>query len=220
MVWKELELPSNPFRLEKSGLASLKNKFEGDLFCRLPSKGEALVKIMQPENSDAKNLALLICLVPTNQQPIYRYQCLKESKFFRWAILNRSIYVAKLLAVWVGGVLLAYAILIGSVSYSIELPDLLRGAIVDRMAVLFALLMLYAVWRNLYFDLRNLKIVYELPKSIKTVVWTKSELMLMRDRLIARFQVLPILQRLKQTILWVFFSSSFLILLLIIWKLI
>ena len=86
---------------------------------------------------------------------------------------------------------------------------------VGNTAVIFCILKLYAVWRCIYSGLIKQKIVYEIPRLRKATTWQKPQLMMIRDRLIARIQVRPILQRLKQTLLLLCFSFSFLVLLLL-----
>ena len=170
---------------------------------------------MQHNNLNGNNLTFL-SPVPINQQPVYQYRNLQEKKFFRWAVLNSSIYAAKLSAVWTVGFLFTlYAITISYRQYNIIIIDLLWGMTFGNIAVIFCLLKLYTVWLCIYSGLIKSKIVYEIPRLRKTTTWQKPQLMMLRDRLIARIQVRPILQRLKQTLLLLCFSLSFLVLLLL-----
>ena len=171
---------------------------------------------MQHDNPDETSSTSLTCPVPTNQQPVYQYRILKDRKFFRWAVLNDSIYTSKLLSIWAIGLLLSlYATTVSSAMYSITVSNLLWGAIAGNIAVILCVLKLYAVWYCVHSNLMNQKIVYEIAKLRKTAVWQKPELMAMRDWLIARFQIRPILQRLQRTILLLFFSFNLLVFLLI-----
>lgn len=160
---------------------------------------------MQHNNAGDRDFSSVICPVPLRQQPVIQYQRLKEKRFFRWAILTHSIYSTKLLAVWVTGVLLClYAINIDSSKYGrVSVIDLLRCAVVGKLAVLCCLLKLYTAWRSVYSRLTNSEIVYKIPrvKTVKVAVWQKSQLFMMRDALIARFQVKHILKRIEQTLL-------------------
>ena len=159
---------------------------------------------MQHNNAGDRDFSFVICPVPLRQQPIIQYQRLKEKRFFRWAILTHSVYSTKLLAVWVTGVLVClYAININYPKYGgISVVDLLRCAIVGKLAVLCCLTKLYAAWRYVYLRLINSEIVYKIPtKAVKVTVWQKSQLFMMRDALIARFQVKHILKRMEQTLL-------------------
>ncbi|MEL6163393.1 MAG: CGLD27 family protein [Cyanobacteria bacterium J06628_3] len=145
-----------------------------------------------------------ICPVPRKQIPVNEYRDLKERMFFHWAILEDSKYAAKLLAVWVSGLLIAAFLIAGkSVSRNITYVGFYWSAILAKIAVLLCLMQLYTAWHYLYLRLMNQKIAYKLLESSKTAVWYKPESTLIRDRLIARFQVRPVLKRIKQTILLV-----------------
>ena len=170
---------------------------------------------MQHNNPDERDLAFSSCPVPTKQLPVNEYRDLKESAFFRWATLKVSIYTAKLLSVWVTGLLIAeFFIAVISVSHDIKYANFFWSPILGEIAVLLCLVQLYIGWNYVYFRLTNQKIAYKLLKSNKTTVWYKSKSILMRDRLVARFQVRPILKRIKETIFLVslFLSINFLIL--------
>ena len=160
---------------------------------------------MQHNNAGDRDFSFMICPIPSRQQPVIQYQRLKEKRFFRWAILTHSVYSTKLLAVWVTGVLVClYAINIDSPKYEgISVVDLLWCAIIGELAVLCCLTKLYTAWRYVYSRLINSEIVYKIPraKAVKVAVWQKSRLFMMRDTLVARFQVKHILKRIEQTLL-------------------
>ena len=176
---------------------------------------------MQHNNAGDRDFSFMICPVPLRQQPVIQYRRLKEKRFFRWAILTRSVYNTKLLAVWVTGVLLClYAVNINSPQHGvISVVDLLWSAIVGKLALLCCLLKLYAAWRYVYSRLINSEIVYKILKAetVKVVVWQKSQLFMTRDALVARFQVKHILKRIEQTLLSVLllFSINIIILFLV-----
>ena len=174
---------------------------------------------MKHNNRDERDLAFSSCPVPREQLPVNEYQDLKESVFFRWATLEGSIYSAKLLAVWIAGLLFAtFFIIVVSVRHRINYTSFFWSPIVGEVAVLLCLIQLYTEWHYVYLRLMNQKIVYKTLQSSKNTVWYKSKPILMRDRLIARFQVRPVLKRIKETIFLVLLlsSSNFLILFLTI----
>ncbi|MDJ0635259.1 MAG: CGLD27 family protein [Xenococcaceae cyanobacterium MO_188.B29] len=139
--------------------------------------------------------------VPSEQLPVNEYQDLKESKFFRWAVLDRPKYAAKLLAVWISSLLVSLFIFTAqSLPYDIALSDFLWSGIVAKTIVLLCLCQLYLSWHEIYSLLIDKKIIYKFARNSRTMMWQKPPSMLMRDRLIGRFQVRPILKRIKQTI--------------------
>lgn len=159
------------------------------------------MKMMQHNDKD-RDLAFFFCPVPPGQLPINEYQHLKESTFFQWAILEGWKYILKLIAVWVGGCLFALFIINGRSTYhAINGSDFCIGALMGKLAVLFVLIRLDAAWRNVYSRLIHQKIDYQIYASRKTKIWQKQKTMGVRDCLVARFQVRPILKRLKQSIL-------------------
>lgn len=164
------------------------------------------MKTMQHNNADDKNFSLTICPVPLRQQPVFQYRELRERSFFRWAILNTPMYSTKLSVVWATGFMLTlYAVTIQSKQYRISLSNIMWGAIVGEFAVFGCLLKLYAAWNYVHSRLIDQKIAYEVPRENKVAIWQKSQLMIVRDYLIARFQVRHLLERIKHTISLILF---------------
>ena len=156
-----------------------------------------------------------VCPIPLKQQPVREYWCLRDKRFFRWAILQRNKYITKLLAVWVSALLLVlFVVALRSPYRTLSYVDLLIGAIVAELAVLLALIRLYAAWQYIHSRLIHREIDYINLATNKTKIWRKSELVLARDILIARFQVRPILKRIgcSMLLLAVIAGSNFLIL--------
>ena len=159
------------------------------------------MKTMQHDNADRK-YSFWLCPVPLRQQPVNQYRELRERNFFRWVVLDRPIYCTKLLAVWITGMLLTlYAITIRSDRSGITVSDFLGSAIAGEVAVLFSVIMLYAAWNYVHSRLISLKINYKISSG-EFQSWRKPKSVLMRDSLVARFQVRPILERIKQTIIF------------------
>ena len=171
------------------------------------------MKIMQNDNVDESGFTFFTP-VPSEQIPVNEYRSLQESKFFRWAILERWKYTTKLLAVWITGFLFSTLVFsTRSTAYNLALSDCLWSIIIAKILVLVCLLRLYAAWHYVYSRLLVKKIDY--TKQQKTVVWQKPKLMQDRDNLVARFQIKPVLQRLRQTTISIFISLSLAFLFLI-----
>ena len=161
------------------------------------------MKTMQHNNAD--KFAHFLASVLLKQLPINQYKDLKQSKFFRWAILSRWKYATKLLAVWIGGFLVAMVVL-GSLSVHHDIMSAVYGgATVEKIAVLLSLTKLYIAWCRIHLHPIAQEIDYKIYDSIEDNVWCKPKLILSKDLLIDRFQVRPILQRIKQTIFLFYF---------------
>ena len=169
---------------------------------------------MQNDNVDESGFTFFTP-VPSEQIPVNEYRSLQESRFFRWAILERWKYTTKLLAVWIAGFLFsALVFTTRSTAYNLALSDCLWSIIIANIFVLLSLMRLYAAWHYVYSRLLVNKIDYK-SKLKKTAVWEKPRLMQERDNLVARFQIRPVLQRLRQTITSIFLALSLAFLFLI-----
>ena len=167
---------------------------------------------MQNDNVDRSGFTFYT-LVPSEQIPVNEYRSLQESRFFRWATLERWKYATKLLAVWIAGFLFS-TLVFATTSHNLTLSDYLWSIIVGNIFVLLCLLKLYSAWHRVYSRLLVNKIDYNL-KPQKTVAWQKPKLMQYRDNLVARFQIRPVLQRLRQTMTSIFIVLSLAFLFLI-----
>ena len=158
------------------------------------------MKIVQHNNNNVG----AVCPVPLKQQPVREYWCLRKRRFFRWAILSRGKYVNKLLAVWISTLLLIlFVFALRSPDRALPYADFLIGAIIAELVVFLFLIRLYAAWRYVHLRLIQTKIDYTNLTTKKTRLWQKSELVLARDVLIARFQVRPILKRIARSMVLV-----------------
>ena len=98
--------------------------------------------------------AHFLASAPLKQLPINEYKDLKRSRFFRWAVLDRQKYATKLLAVWIASFMMSMFIVASlSVDRDITSSSFLKSAIVGKIAVLLALIKLYAAWK--YVHLRH-----------------------------------------------------------------
>lgn len=170
---------------------------------------------MQNDNVD-KSSFTSFTPVPLEQIPVNEYRSLQKSKFFRWAILKSWKYTTKLLAVWITGFLFSTLVFATrSTGHDLALSDYLRSIIIADIFVLLCLLRLYVAWHHIYSRLLINRIDYQISQSPKIVTWQKPKLMWERDNLVARFQIRPVLQRLRQTIISIFISLSLAFLFLI-----
>lgn len=171
---------------------------------------------MKHDNANNGIFAFNFCPVPIKQLPVKKYQSLKESNFFRWAFLDNLKYITKLLAVWISGLLLAALVASSKSTYNdVNFLCILKFAIAGKIVALLCCIKLYTAWYSVKSHLISQKVVYQIIDERKICVWYKSNLMLIRDRLIAEFQVRPILKRIKRTIFLIslFLSLNFMLVL-------
>lgn len=143
------------------------------------------------------------CPVPEEQQPINEYQSLLESPGFPWVTLEPVSYALRL-----AGVGLLFTALIGwpvsSLTFDPErqaLQCLLGSLGGGEVAVTLAALRLYLGWSYIGSRLFSATVEYEETGWYDGQVWVKTPELLARDRLLASYQVKPVLTRLKTTLL-------------------
>jgi len=157
-------------------------------------------------NNESINVA---CPVPFKQQPVWEYWYLRKRQFYRWAILSPSKYITKLIAVWIAALLLVLLVIAWRSPVNTLRPmDLLLGAFVAELVVGIVLARLYAAWHYVHLRLVQREIDYQVLTTDRTKLWRKSELVSERDRLVARFQVRPTLQRIERSILFLVIIAS------------
>lgn len=150
-----------------------------------------------------KDFTLKYCPVPVEQQPVNEYEQLKESWFFQWANLEKTAYGKKLTWVWVWGWLVAGPI--ASASFhplTKPISFMIMGSGGAGVFVALVLARLYLGWSYIRNRLYCEKIFYEESGWYDGQIWEKPPEVLSRDRLIATYEIQPILTRLQRTALF------------------
>jgi hypothetical protein len=153
-----------------------------------------------PPDDLTQNLALSACPVPPEQLPLNEYEDLKESWFFRWATLERPQYVTKL--TWVGLLSLAVSAPVAAASFPVakySIKFLLVSAGGSILFVFLVLMRLYLGWSYVSSRLMDMNVIYEESGWYDGQTWTKPEALLNRDRLVATYQIQPLLRRMQWT---------------------
>jgi Conserved in the green lineage and diatoms 27 len=141
------------------------------------------------------------CPVPEEQRPLNEYRVLADSWFFRWGTLGRWDYLKPLSAVWLGSWIIS-----GPVSAASFVPlkhpiEFLGWAVAGASILpLFSVIRLYLGWTYIYKRLFSTQVFYEESGWYDGQNWEKSPEMLDQDRLVALYEVQPILHRMKITI--------------------
>ena len=140
------------------------------------------------------------CPVPPEQQPINEYEALKDSWPFRWGGIDFSQYCRKLawIAFW-GGMLVSPIAAASFIPQKFPWQFLLSTVIGTCFVVTLVLTRLYLGWSYIFNRLVAENVVYEESGWYDGQTWCKPTEILNRDRLIATYQVNPILKRLQKT---------------------
>ena len=140
------------------------------------------------------------CPVPAEQQPINEYEKLKESWLFDWGILSIGKYSQKI--AWVS---FWSAILAVPLAMSVFVPQrdwlhcVLSSAIGICSLTGIFILRIYLGWQYIKDRLKSDRIFYEESGWYDGQTWLKPTTMLNRDRLVASYEVEPILSRFQKT---------------------
>jgi hypothetical protein len=153
------------------------------------------------------------CPVPKEQRPINEYMQLVQSNFFSWPILEKSLFQKKLIKAFIISFLifLPFSNLFYSINQS---PSrlLLVNSSLTTFFIFFLVLRLILGWNYIKQRLYNPTIFYEESGWYDGRIWVKSKNILLQDRLIRDYQVLPVISRLNKTLLIIcLFLSVFLL---------
>ena len=144
--------------------------------------------------------SVFACPVPHEQQPLNEYEELKESWFFRTCTLEQGGYLTKLAWVWGVSWILAGPVAAASFAPHKHIAQfIICSAAGASLGVILALARLYLGWSYVCTRLSSPTIFYEESGWYDGQTWTKPSEVLTRARLIATYQIQPILQRLQRT---------------------
>ena len=149
------------------------------------------------------------CPVPIEQQPIYEYNNLKKSLFFFWTTEDLKSYFTKILTITISNYIFIEALLTGSNSNELNKFNHLNitSLLVDSILIVL-FIRIYLGWEYIYNRLKKATVTYEESGWYDGQVWIKTPEILVKDRLLADYVLLPIIKRVKITlmILVIFFG--------------
>ncbi len=156
------------------------------------------------------------CPVPKEQRPINEYMQLVQSNFFSWPILQESLFQKKLIKAFL--ICFLSFLPLSSLFYSIsQSPSklLLVNSIVTTCFMFFLIIRLLLGWNYIKQRLYNPTIFYEESGWYDGRLWVKSKNILLQDRLIRDYQVVPVINKLNKILLVIcLFLSIFLLIIL------
>ena len=152
-------------------------------------------------NGDIKKIPISArCPVPVDQIPIKEYESMSESWFYSWGARSLYRYCVPVMSLW----LLSW-VLVGPMAAISFVPNKLPAQFVISASLgalllpTLALVQLYTGWRHVCDRLAPQAVPYEESGWYDGQNWEKTEDVYNRDRLIADYQVKPILHRIQKT---------------------
>ncbi|MEL6814844.1 MAG: CGLD27 family protein [Cyanobacteria bacterium J06598_3] len=140
------------------------------------------------------------CPVPVEQIPIKEYESMSESWFYRWGSQDMRGYLKPIIGLWLVSWLLVGPMAAISFVPAKVLPQFLISASLGALLLpTLALAQLYVGWRHVCDRLSKASVPYEESGWYDGQFWDKPEDVINRDRLIADYQVKPLMQRLQKT---------------------
>ena len=146
------------------------------------------------------NSSVSTCPVPPEQRPVNEYQTLKESCFFRLATRDLRGYLIGIAWLWGLSWLLASPVAAASFSPS-RYPErfVLIASAGASLILSLMLLRLYLGWSYICDRLLRQTVFYEETGWYDGQLWIKPPEEQVKDSLIGKYQVQPVLQRLRRT---------------------
>lgn len=147
-------------------------------------------------------LASTVCPVPPEQRPLQEYQQLLRSWFFLWPSTTAVALLRPLVISWLLALLPCLLVAGGSYSLRHDPPLLvLNGMLAALLLPLLLLLRQWLGWSYVRRRLQSERVEYEESGWYDGQVWEKPLAWRQQDLLVVRYQVLPVLQRLRRAVL-------------------
>ncbi len=141
------------------------------------------------------------CPVPKYQRPLTEYNDLKNSFTFSWT--KKELYsFGKTLIIFLV-ILIFFTSLIVTTNHDWEKDEIRSLVQISSSALgIFTLwiLRLYLGWKYIYNRLMNATVTYEESGWYDGQTWVKTNEVLIQDRLVGTYEVLPIIDRLRVVI--------------------
>ena len=135
------------------------------------------------------------CPVPKHQRPLSEYNELKNSVGFRWTLTTENTFLKKVL-IFLGYIFFTVTSIV-FVSFKWEVHYFLWIVFISFLIFTTWILRLYLDWLYIYDRLMNASVTYEESGWYDGQTWIKTNEVLIQDRLIGVYEVLPILEKLQ-----------------------
>ena len=143
----------------------------------------------------------LFCPVPKKQRPINEYMDLVQSDFFNWPTQNESVFIKQIIKTYLFIFLIFLPLSNIFYTNNQSFIKLFLANLGLSCGFLFlVLLRLILAWTYIQRRLYNPSVFYEESGWYDGRIWVKSKPILVQDRFIHTYQVLPILKKLRKII--------------------
>ncbi len=162
-------------------------------------------------NGDIKKSSVSAgCPVPVDQIPIKEYESMSASWFYSWGTRSLRGYLIPIVSLWLLSWLVVGPMAAVSFGPTKLLPQfVISGALGALLLPTLALIQLYIGWQHVCARLLQAAVPYEESGWYDGQVWQKPEEVVDRDRLIADYQVKPLMHRLQKTFAVILGITSF-----------
>ena len=135
--------------------------------------------------------------IPPDQQPLNEFKSLQESWFFGWGRADSRRFWLTLILIWLGWAIVALPLTLASFTPQRHPWKFIAAVTAGASIGLgFMLLCLALGWGYMYNRLHSRTIIYEETGWYDGQTWEKPEWEVVQHRLIADYQIKPILHRL------------------------
>jgi hypothetical protein len=151
-------------------------------------------------------MSLKSCPVPKSQQPVNEYNSLKYSIEFGWTHSNTRVFLQTLTYIF-----LATSTIWSIILYSNNIGDVFKFTNflviinITDFCILLILVRYYISWTYIYSRLIQATVNYEESGWYDGQTWVKPAEVLLQDRLVATYELLPVLFRIKQVVIILIF---------------
>nr|QCI04815.1 hypothetical protein [Bornetia secundiflora] len=144
------------------------------------------------------------CPVPFDQQPLNEYLALKKSWLFYWSTYRIDKYIVRILILSIIFFLLSWCLSTSLYPHYDNVWEIVfLGIVVIDLIFLLILVRLYLGWSYIIKRLLSATIFYEESGWYDGQVWIKKSDTLIQDRLVAFYQILPIINRIKNSLIMI-----------------
>lgn len=140
-----------------------------------------------------------ICPVPEQQRPINEYLALRETFGFNWTTQSKLYYYKFSIKIYFA-IFTALIFILNNENNS-WINNLEYSIFCDSLILLVFYMRIYLGWDYIYTRLMKSTVAYEESGWYDGQIWVKTPEILIQDKLTGQYEVRPILNNIKETIM-------------------
>lgn len=143
------------------------------------------------------------CPVPKHQRPLAEFNELKNTFGFKWTLKSSVSFLKTLLSFFISTMFIIGIFVAISFRWQSHLKEYLFWIIITSFSVVAIwITRIYLAWIYIYDRLMNATVTYEESGWYDGQTWIKTNDILIQDRLVGVYEILPILNRLKAVLIF------------------